>query len=565
MGVPLMLPLDGCESVVSSTSFAQTEVTPDWTPSSLLLSLPPPPIPPPNNSGSTFGNKGAWAAAVAAVDPAEGTKVEKERSWRQQYTKYIVKQVQLGLKSPKNAVSIAQGGLDYCYQNFEFIRDGQTYKLGEALEKFGGSHAFETGVIKGDGKLPKFGPECQVPYQKKVLKGEALKAQLDKWASYGTIEPSARDAISYLVDNPNVLDLSDKYFVLLGAGSAMGPFLTLLSLGANIIAIDLDRQGIWERLIRETRNSPGTLIFPLKKKQSTLKSDADIAAQAGGNLFTDTPEIRAWLMGVEKGKDFVVGAYAYLDGELHVKVSLAMDAIIRDLTRVRKATPAYLCTPTDVHVITKEAHDAAEKEFKKINFTNVVSKLSPFALPGTGYLVKNALPPVKAEDGEELYLVDGIVGRQGPNYALAKRIQHWRAVVAREVDKVNVSSNIAPSTATVSVTSNKLFALAYQGFHFFAPLEVFQQETSNAVMAAMLIHDIRNPKVPSNPKNKLRNPLELFTYGSLHGGVWRMAYKIDSIGEPAAFLYLFTTPLGMMVVVAFWAVVIGLIKQYAGF
>lgn len=61
--------------------------------------------------------------------------------------------------------------------------------------------------------------------------------------------------------------------------------------------------------------------------------------------------------------------------------------------------------------------------------------------------------------------------------------------------QVNVSSNIAPSTATASVTSNRLFALAYQGFHFFKPLEVFQQETSNAVMAAMLIHDIRNPKV----------------------------------------------------------------------
>lgn len=168
----------------------------------------------------------------------------------------------------------------------------------------------------------------------------------------------------------------------------------------------------------------------------------------------------------------------------------------------------------------------------------------------------------QADDGEDFYLVDGIVGRQGPNYALAKRIQHWRAVVAREADKVNVSSNIAPSTATVSVTSNKLFALAYQGFHFFKPLEVFQQETSNAVMAAVLIHDIRNPKVLSNPKNKLRNPLELFTYGALHGGVWRMAYKIDSIGEPAAVLHLLSTPVGMMVVIAFFAILIGLVKQY---
>jgi hypothetical protein len=67
---------------------------------------------------------------------------------------------------------------------------------------------------------------------------------------------------------------------------------------------------------------------------------------------------------------------------------------------------------------------------------NLVCKLSPFNLPGSGYLVKNALKPVVAEDGEEFYFVDGIVGRQGPNYALAKRIQHWRAIVARETDKV---------------------------------------------------------------------------------------------------------------------------------
>ena len=67
--------------------------------------------------------------------------------------------------------------------------------------------------------------------------------------------------------NP-VTQTQTQYFVLLGAGSAMGPLLTLLSLGANVIAIDLDRKGIWERLIRETRKSPGTLIFPLKKKQS---------------------------------------------------------------------------------------------------------------------------------------------------------------------------------------------------------------------------------------------------------------------------------------------------------
>ena len=41
----------------------------------------------------------------------------------------------------------------------------------------------------------------------------------------------------------NSLLQSDMHFVLLGAGSAMGPLLMLLSLGANIIAIDYHAGG----------------------------------------------------------------------------------------------------------------------------------------------------------------------------------------------------------------------------------------------------------------------------------------------------------------------------------
>lgn len=57
------------------------------------------------------------------------------------------------------------------------------------------------------------------------------------------------------------------------------------------------------------------------------------------------------------------------------------------------------------------------------------ANLSLFPLPPCDPQVKNALKPVKADNGENFYMVDGIVNRQGPNYALAKRIQHWRAMV----------------------------------------------------------------------------------------------------------------------------------------
>jgi hypothetical protein len=161
-----------------------------------------------------------------------------------------------------------------------------------------------------------------------------------------------------------------------------------------------------------------------------------------------------------------------------------------------------------------------------------------------------------------------------------------------------VSSNVAPSTATVSVVHNAQFAAAYAGFHLFKPMEVhsslplncvcavasawcvsslclclhlvslgtlrcvcfcsrprvllncpamllssavqvFYQDTSNAVMGALLLNDICNPKSPALPTSTLlgNNPIALFSTSSFHGGIWRNAFTINSIGEIAATSY----------------------------
>ena len=208
--------------------------------------------------------------------------------------------------------------------------------------------------------------------------------------------------------------------------------------------------------------------------------------------------------------------------------------------------PAYLCTPTDVHVIPPAAHAAAESQSNSLELVNVVCK----ATCNLGMsLISNVKPPVVSADGTNYYLVDGLVNKQGPNYALAKRMQHWRAVVARQENRCRVSSNIAPSTATASVVSNRLFAMAYEGMPFFRPMEVFQQETSNAVMGALLLRDVSDSSTPSNPSLPLKHPLQLFSFGSFHGGVWRMAYTVDSIGTPSVLAYLVTRLL--------WALVVG--------
>ncbi|CAM9682242.1 unnamed protein product [Heterosigma akashiwo] len=497
---------------------------------------------PKGDRGSTWGNKETIAAAFEPLDPKVAQAVRNERNWRQNYVPYIQKLVELGLASKEKALASAQAGMDWAYNNFEFIRDGQTMSLKQAMDLKG---TFGTGHLKGE--KPKVNTrELEINHKGKVLRGAAIIAQVQAWARYGTIEPSCRDAILRVLENQNEwLDLSDRYFVLLGAGSAMGPYPLLMALGANVIAVDLDREAVWARLMAVARDSPGTLTFPLKLDMPAGTIEADYAKYAGCNLFTQTPEIANWLCEVHRREKLVVGSYAYLDGALHVQVSLAMDAIVSKLVAKRgphNVALAYLCTPTDCHVIGADANEAAQKNYSSLGLTNLLIKLSPFFW--TGALAKNALRPVTAEDGTVFHLVDGVVGRQGPNYILAKRLQHWRAMLSHAQGCV-VSSNVAPSTSTVSVTKNKLFALAYQGMHYFRPFEVATPALSNSAMTALLVHDLRNAMAPANGAGgvPLRNPLELFTHGSFHGGVWRCAYKIESVGTPAAVFYLLMRPI----------------------
>merc|ERR1719183_1075344 len=119
---------------------------------------------------------------------------------------------------------------------------------------------FVTHTIEGSQKSKPDGMD--VPYNGKVLRGEEIKAQAETWVRKGVIELDAGAALSRVAGSPELLDLSKHVFVLFGAGSAMGPFPILMALGAHVVALDLDRAPIWERLLKIARASPGTLTFP---------------------------------------------------------------------------------------------------------------------------------------------------------------------------------------------------------------------------------------------------------------------------------------------------------------
>jgi hypothetical protein len=486
-------------------------------------------------------NAAAFEASVVGVDAEMAKTIAKEApKWRKRYSKYVIENVKLSAKSEKNALAIANAGLDHLHNNMVFIRNERSMPLRIAMSEFN-KDTFATGMVKGKGRMPS-AQEFQVPYKNKTLKKDELLVQIDRWAHEGVIEVSCAHALNEVVRSEGWLDLSDVYFVMLGASSAMGPYEFLMNHGANVIAVDIDRPHIWKKLLTIAENSPGTVTFPLKSPVSS-KDVSTLAESAGCNLLTQTPEIRNWLLGVHKGKPLGVGCYAYLDGALFVKLSMAMDAISKDLVSSRKNVAlAYLCTPTDCHIGTSAASAVATKTYKKSPLWQSLLSAFVSTMPGLKSLKRNAFRHVETDDGNTLHCVDAIVPEQGPNYILAKRLQHWRAIVSRDKGCI-VSSNIAPSTRTLSVVHNIQFKMAYGGMGHFRPMEVFDQETSSAVMAGLLVYDLKCSASAAHPSTELANPLCLFSENSFHGGAWRCGYKFSSIGTSAVLVYLLTNVL----------------------
>ncbi|WP_416976023.1 hypothetical protein, partial [Streptomyces sp. 4F14] len=118
---------------------------------------------------------------------------------------------------------------------------------------------------------------------------------------------------------------------------------------------------------------------------------------------------------------------------------------------------AYMATPTDVFAVPEAVARASMDAYAG---RGVVKKLVQYGArlgsAGRGF-APHMDGLVDAGDFGHWGLVDALVVEQGPNYALAKRLQQWRALVAR-ADGHRVAFNVAPSTTTASVVSNPLLA-----------------------------------------------------------------------------------------------------------
>jgi len=257
-----------------------------------------------------------------------------------------------------------------------------------------------------------------------------------------------------------------------------------------------------------------------------------VAQAAGADLLSQMPEVRTWV--AEIAEPFTLGNYAYADGALHVLLSVATDTIAVDLLAERPdITLAYLATPTDAFMVPIEAVEESRRRWN----TRGLSGLAQAPLRLLRQFEPNYPQTITTSNGRIVGINDSLVPQQGPNYALAKRIQRWRAIEARTAG-TRVSLNLAPATRTQSVVKNRALAAAYAGAGRFG-VEVFEPATSTALMSALLVHDLRNPKSAANPAVTLDNPMDLFAQGANHGGLWRAAYAPRSVLGIAALLGMF--------------------------
>jgi hypothetical protein len=447
------------------------------------------------------------ADALRVVDPLGADAAERETAWRGRYLLHFRRLVEAGLPTPDAWCAIAEAGLDAVRRRMVVATvdgDRPLTSLADAEP----ARELATMEVRGTGEPL---TELVLPYRGDRLTGSALEDRLTAWEKAGVLEPSAAAAVREVAAHPEWLRLEGRTVGVLGAGAEMGPLGPLLRWGATVAAVDLPTAAIWERVLDTARGAAGRLLVPV----------APGTEAAGVDLLAEVPETADWLGGLD-GR-LVVGNSLTAAGGTHVRASVAAAARASRVTGVRPDTAlAFLATPTDVFAVPGDAVAMSEAAYdERSGGAKLLGR--PLRWVSRGRLLHRQYAP-----GENPGISDCLVPQQGPNYALAKRIQRWRACTARR-DGQQVSFHVAPSTRTRSVVKSRALAAAFAGAHRFG-VEVFDPSTSNTLMAALLVHDLMTDH-PVHPHPWLDE-----AYGAVHGGIWRAPYEPRSALGLAALL-----------------------------
>ena len=465
------------------------------------------------------------ADAARAVDPVLAGRFAAIDEWHDGYVEALRDLTAAGGRDGRAALDIAAAGIAAVRARLMLTRDGEERPLAEAFVDAADGAPPVTVTVRGTAPAVR---ELAVPYRGQSLTGDALRRQLERWVRDGIVEPTCAEAVAAVIAQPEWLRLEGRRIALIGAGAEIGPLVPLAEWGAEIVAIDVPSRPLWERVVAIARRHAGIVHVPMARDPPAAGTDREdllLAGSAGLDLIADLPSARAWLAEHAAAAPLVLADHAYADGAAHVRVTAAADAVAADLlARRQDVTLAFLATPTDCYLVPADVVEDARRRWRERGGRAVVQ--APLRALSRGRLFTPSYrQPVPGEGGREWGLADALVPQQGPNYALAKRIQRWRGLLARDAGHA-VSFNVAPATWTRSVTKNRLLAAAYGGARYLG-VEIFEPATTRALMAALLAHDIHQPQ--SAAAAAPEHPEGLFVTGAAHGGLWRRPYDPRSV------------------------------------
>ena len=478
--------------------------------------------------------KDIWSDFCCGNDTLRQT-IADCQNWRRDYMTVVQQLVAYQCQAPpEEALRMAQAGLDSMHSKF-IMREIDAKKtmttnltiparqafLPSALSQFSG---FDTQTIQGTVPAPSnyysfpLASPHGTDHTPIFIQGQDAVAQLETWKSYGCLEDSAAHHAATICTMKNIsLLVKDKVFVLLGATSAMGPAKSLLAIpGARVLGIA--RAGTNMKELKAWCSVHGSA-------DATLQTPGD-----GADMLLHGPAIAQWIIETAPANQEIILCHlAYMDGEAHVRITVAMDMITQYVTSQYngKVTLGFLSSPATVHSIPAEAvHEAKTRYNSKPTWESIAGIVS----------LGKWLQPTHVWDNGGL--LNGLAHLQGPNYALAKTAQQWRCMVAYWNDGQTVSAPHAPPTRTDSMVRYNTIATVLEGMQSFEPMISFDVLPTSSLMTAILLYQITEETSVCRPINKaaLTHPLQVMWDGSVHGGSWRCPYTTESAGTLAFLL-----------------------------
>ena len=190
------------------------------------------PVGPNGKISTSYFGKLILSQSIKELNPELSRSIQQERNWRKAYYKFLPDYQKTCSGSIAISELISQHSLNACHDLFRFHRDGMDMPLSQAMSTLDDGKLY-SGKVVGE---KSFSGSLTVKYGKDRVTTRGLKYLLNRWVDKGIVELSHGNDVKHILNDPQLMDLRNQTFVVLGGTSEVGPLKTLLQLGATVFA-----------------------------------------------------------------------------------------------------------------------------------------------------------------------------------------------------------------------------------------------------------------------------------------------------------------------------------------